>query len=217
MKDYYQVLKIDRSATTEEIREAYLKLAKEHHPDKHAGEGDSAGANQEFTVIAEAYKVLIDRKRRREYDQALLAPQRDASPEEKASRVQAEASFKHGMSALEAKEFARAEMYLRAACDLNPEVAKYRSFLGVAMAGQGKGFKAAESRCKEAIEMEIYNPNHYVNLGIVYRMMGQAEKAKSQFEQALQWNPKHKTALGELEKLKTGRKGILERFLKKRG
>lgn len=108
-------------------------------------------------------------------------------------------------------------MYLRAAVELSPEVAKYKSYLGVAIAGQGKGFTAAERCCTEAIEMEIYNPDHYVNLGLVYRSKGEKDKAKARFEQALQWSPRNRRALKELEKMEGRKKGILQRLLNKRG
>jgi len=217
MKDYYGILKVDRSATSEEIRNAYLKLAKEHHPDKVASERDPASTSEEFALIVEAYKVLMDRQKRRQYDLSLLAPSTARSPEAEAGRAQAESSFKHGVSALESGEFARAELYFRAAVDRNPEVAKYKSYLGVAIAGQGKRFKMAEARCKEAIQMEIYNSEHYVNLGIVYLDKGEEEKARVEFQHALEWNPHNQRATKELESLDSQKKGILDRLLKKRG
>lgn len=61
-KDYYQLLGINKSATKEEVKKAFHKLAHKHHPDK-AG-GDEA----RFKEINEAYQVLSDEKKRQEYD-----------------------------------------------------------------------------------------------------------------------------------------------------
>lgn len=61
-KDYYQLLGIHKSATTEEVKKAFHKLAHKYHPDK-AG-GDEA----RFKEINEAYQVLSDEKKRKEYD-----------------------------------------------------------------------------------------------------------------------------------------------------
>ncbi|MEN6411211.1 MAG: J domain-containing protein [Veillonellales bacterium] len=61
MTDYYQVLGIDRSATEQEIKSAYRKLAMQHHPDR----GGDAG---EFQKVSEAYATLSDAQRRAEYD-----------------------------------------------------------------------------------------------------------------------------------------------------
>ena len=72
MKDYYEVLGLTTEAPTEEIRIAYRKLAKANHPDKH--KGDPAYV-EKFKDIQEAYDVLSDAEKRKEYD-AQLARQK---------------------------------------------------------------------------------------------------------------------------------------------
>ena len=64
-EDYYKVLGVAREATDEEIKKAYRKLAMKYHPD-HA-KGDKA-AEERFKKISEAYAVLSDKEKRREYD-----------------------------------------------------------------------------------------------------------------------------------------------------
>jgi len=61
-KDYYEILGVDKSANSEEIKKAFRKLAHKYHPDK--GGGDSA----KFKEASEAYSVLSDEKKRAEYD-----------------------------------------------------------------------------------------------------------------------------------------------------
>lgn len=65
-KDYYAVLGVERGASDEEIKRAYRRLARKHHPD--ANPGDPT-AEERFKEIGEAYSVLSDPQRRAAYDQ----------------------------------------------------------------------------------------------------------------------------------------------------
>lgn len=60
-KNYYDILGVDKKATKDDIKKAFRKLAQKHHPDK-------GGDEAKFKEITEAYSILADEKRRREYD-----------------------------------------------------------------------------------------------------------------------------------------------------
>ncbi len=64
-RDYYEVLGVNRSATEEEIKTAYRKLAMKYHPDRNQGDKE---AEDKFKEVAEAYEVLRDRNKRSMYD-----------------------------------------------------------------------------------------------------------------------------------------------------
>src|SRR5574337_1914719 len=64
-KDYYAILGVPEQATEEELRRAYRRLALTHHPDKNPGDPK---AEERFKAISEAYAVLMDQGKRRQYD-----------------------------------------------------------------------------------------------------------------------------------------------------
>jgi molecular chaperone DnaJ len=71
-KDFYKVLGVPDTATAEEIKKSYRKLAQTHHPDANPGD---AGAEERFKEISEAYATLSDPEQRKDYDQVRrLAP-----------------------------------------------------------------------------------------------------------------------------------------------
>ena len=65
-KDYYSILGVDRKAGQDEIKKAFRKLARKHHPDVNQGNKTSA---EKFKEISEAYEVLSDPEKRRKYDE----------------------------------------------------------------------------------------------------------------------------------------------------
>ena len=64
-KDYYRVLGVPEAATADEIKKAYRRLAKKHHPDANPG---NKAAETRFKEISEANAVLSDADKRKQYD-----------------------------------------------------------------------------------------------------------------------------------------------------
>ena len=67
-RDYYEVLGVPRSASDDDIKKAYRKLAMNHHPDRNQGAG-AAAAEEKFKEAKEAYEILSDASRRAAYNQ----------------------------------------------------------------------------------------------------------------------------------------------------
>ena len=65
-RDYYEVLGVSKTATDDELKKAYRKLAKQYHPDLHPGDKE---AEAKFKEINEAYEILSDADKRAKYDQ----------------------------------------------------------------------------------------------------------------------------------------------------
>src|SRR5213595_830389 len=64
-RDYYKILGVERTASEEEIRKAFRKLARQYHPDVAK---DKTKAEEKFKEINEAYEVLSDPAKRKKYD-----------------------------------------------------------------------------------------------------------------------------------------------------
>ena len=65
-RDYYEVLGVSRSASEDELKKAYRKVAMKHHPDRNPGDKK---AEEKFKEASEAFEVLGDREKRARYDQ----------------------------------------------------------------------------------------------------------------------------------------------------
>lgn len=74
-RDYYEVLGVSKTASDDEIKKAFRTLAKKYHPDMHPGDKE---CEEKFKEAQEAYAVLSDAEKRKQYDQfghaALTAP-----------------------------------------------------------------------------------------------------------------------------------------------
>ena len=67
-RDYYEVLGVGRNATSDEVKDAYRRLARKYHPDMNP-EQDKKSAEEKFKELSEAYEVLSDSSKRKLYDQ----------------------------------------------------------------------------------------------------------------------------------------------------
>lgn len=64
-KSYYEILGVERTASQDEIKKSYRKLAVQYHPDKTSGDAE---AEEKFKEVVEAYEILSDEEKRRNYD-----------------------------------------------------------------------------------------------------------------------------------------------------
>jgi len=202
----YQTLRLEPGAGTDSVKESYLLLAKEYHPDRFFDsryEGLKGEITSIFMRVNEAYNVLSDARRRSEYDRKELhfqADRQEKGEPESDSRV-AQQQFRKGMETLKAGDTWTAVESFRWAVQLSPRNALYHSWLGAALTTTRKRLHEAEEHCKTAIALDYSNPLFYLHLGQVYKTGKLPQKAKKQFETALKLDPKFRQASDEIKGL----------------
>lgn len=195
-KDYYKILGVGRSASGEEIKRAFFRLAKKYHPDRHRG-AKSGEYEVKFAQIKEAYNVLKDRAAKADYDGRLKAGG-GAKKSSSKEKYRAEELYNTGLKAIKIQDFNSAIDLLKAAIRLEPEKAEYYSALGIALSEKPRRLHEAREVCERAVEMEPYGVENYIRLGLVYKKAGLQMRARKQFEKALRWDPGNAIAREEL-------------------
>lgn len=196
-ENYYLILGVSKSATAGEIRTAYLKLARELHPDHILDPKKKIEAQEKFSRVTMAYRILSDLNKRREYDRKISKGKTEVS---ESRDVQAKNAFQRGVLYLKRGDPWRALSLLRIAYRFNPQKAIYLSYLGLALVKTKQYQEEGVNKLTEAAKMELFNPMVHVNLGLAYKTLDNIEKAVAAFQEALHWDPNNLIALRELGK-----------------
>ena len=180
-RDYYKILKVSRNASTEEIKEAYRRLAREYHPDLHPG---NPSAPERFKEICQAYEVLSDSVQRTEYDQGFESMkskdrQQKNSPQEFYVRGVAKALDKDYQGAV--------EDYTQA-IELNPQ------FVEAYLKRATTRYKLGDDRgtlkdCTQALQINPNLAQAYYYQGRARYRLGYTQAAIEAYTQAIRLEP----------------------------
>jgi len=197
MENYYTILGVSSTATMAEIKMAYMKLARQYHPDKFTDEEEKRKANEHFSKITAAYRVLSDEKLRTDYDHSL---EKGTKPQDQIQGTQAKNAFSRALDFLKHNDPWRAVNLLRIACRYDAQPL-YLSYLGLALVYTRQYQKEGFERLQEAMKQLMFNPIVYVNLGLAYEYVGNKEQALKYFYEALNWDGKNDVARKGIERL----------------
>jgi len=200
--DYYSILGIDRDATSDMIRKAYYKNAKEFHPDRHVHVTSTAIKDKLkliFSYNSSAYKILSDTKEREKYDKSLKLISPD--PLKQNNLEIAKKRFIEGKKAFTEGSYPEACNLFTQAVYFDATVADYHFYLGLTYKHQGR-LRDAEKEISMAIHIKPREASYLTEAGYVYLHLGLILRAKSTFEKAIKLDAFSKRVSQGLEKIK---------------
>jgi len=204
--NYYEILGVPRTATEEEIRDRFRKLARENHPDRYKGD-DKASAEKQFQTLTEAMNVLTNETRRKQHDQMLSGGTVRSSASDP-TQV-AKAYLANGVKAYKAGDYVAAVEAFDMAVKHNDADAKAHHYLALAAARIPSKMRQAVQAIENAVQKEPYNPVFLKDAGQLCRKVGLFAKAERYFEEALKWdqgNAEIQAALAETRSARASRK-----------
>lgn len=195
--NYYEVLGVDRSATEQEIRDRFRRLARENHPDRYRGP-DKAEAEKKFQVLTEAVNVLTNAERRRQHDSELGSVA--GRPSVDFAQI-AKAYLGKGVKAYKEGDWRAAYENFDMAAKHNPQDGKAFHYLALAASRIPAFTRQAVQAIETAVQREPMNPLYLKDAGLMCKRAGLVAKAERYLEESLKWdasNAEVQAALSEL-------------------
>lgn len=212
--NYYEVLGVERSATEQEIRDRFRRLARENHPDRYRGP-DKADAERRFQTLTEAVNVLTNAAKRRQHDSELVS----GSGKGLVDYAQiAKAYLAKGVKAFKENDLSAAYENFDMAVKHNPQDGKAFHYLALAASKIPAYTRQAVQAIESAVQREPMNALYLKDAGLLCKRAGLTAKAERYLEEALKWdatNAEVQTALAELRETKEASKGGFSIFGKR--
>lgn len=208
-KNFYNILVVPRNATTGQIRQRFMALARERHPDRFQGAAKER-AEKEFQEITEAFNVLSDPERRRLHDLELARPQTQSQGADPAQL--ARVYLQRGIKAYKEKNYLEAADNFDRATQAQPENAKAWHHLALACSHQRRWLSRATTAIARACELEPMNVDYLKLAGRIFESAGMTLRAEQYYNQSLKWGGEDPAVQERLEALrkdaKKGRTGF---------
>ena len=206
--DYFVVLGVTPKASTDEVKAAFLELAKVFHPDRLPESAAHLAAKMRavFEAVREAYDVLQSDARRASY-QASLPTEKDSQSVAKPGE-EARICVRRGDALLRKRDFAGAQREYHQAYLLEPNAAYLAAEAWALYSDPARKEEAARAKqmIADAIKKDPHCDRAHYQLGVLARVEGDLARAEKHFAQAVDANPKHFEAAQELRLLRLRRK-----------
>jgi curved DNA-binding protein CbpA len=199
--NYYEVLGVERSATEQQIRDRFRKLARENHPDRYKGP-DKADAERRFQTLTEAVNILTNPTRRKQHDSEIAVISKGGAID--FAQI-SKAYMAKGVKAYKENDFRGAYENFDLAAKHNEKDAKAWYHVALAAARIPSMTRQAVQAIETAAQLEPVNPTYLRDAGRISKAAGLSAKAERYFEQALQWDPQNVELQSALAELRAGK------------
>ncbi len=196
-EDYYAVLGVEESASQEEIRKAYLALAKKLHPDRFPNDPDKRlVAQSEFAKVSRAHDVVSDAERRAEYDAVrLLTRKRHSQTNLSAVGNDSHEDGEGPLTDVPLSSTGNFQIPGNESEEENINIKWANKHLSRADdLFRRRNYKEAETALKEAIRLVPTDPRYHNKLAEVYLARGWKTLAMTEVQSALRNDPKNAEA-----------------------
>jgi curved DNA-binding protein CbpA len=199
--NYYEVLGVERSASEQEIRDRFRKLARENHPDRYNG-SDKADAERKFQTLTEAVNVLTNTARRRQHDTELTS----TSSKGPADFAQvAKAYLAKGVKAFKEGDYRTAYENFDMAVKHNAQDGKAFHYLALAAVRVPSMARQAVQAIETAVQREPLNAVYLKDAGLILKRAGLLAKAERYLDEAAKWDASNIEVQSALAELRQGR------------
>jgi CheY-like chemotaxis protein/tetratricopeptide (TPR) repeat protein len=221
----FEVLDVAQDAEDEDVRAAYVDLAKRTHPDRFSAFGDAIRrlAEEVFGRVSLAHETLTDRRGRDGYRLQLAQGARLEEEMDEARRaLAAEEEFQKGAAALKSRRYHPAFEAFKSAVELYPHEGEYLAYLGwtrfLSAQRDESAQKEAVKALRKAAKLAPDSEKPYLFLGQLLKATGRHEPAERMFVKAVQVKSDCVEALRELRLINLRRekqKGLVRRLLRR--
>ncbi len=199
-KNYYAVLDLPPSSTTEKIRSRFRELARTRHPDRFQG-AEKAAAEAEFQELTEAFNVLSDPERRRLHDLELARPDLTQGKGSDPAQV-VRLYLQRGIKAYKEKNYLEAADNFDRATKTDPDSAQAWHHLALACSHQQRWLARGLEAIAHACELDKMNAAYLKLAGRLHAQAGLAERATHYYNEALTWGGEDAAVRQALDELK---------------
>lgn len=183
MIDFYEILGVPETASATEVRTAYVRLAKERHPDRFSDPEQKRVAQEFFKNLTGAFNTLSNDRTRREYDEERKRPKLSGAEEI------ARDAFDRGCRHFDGGQFHEAVELLRTATQLKGDEPRYHVALSRALAKNPHWAREAIQAAEKAVELEPGNATYHLELALLFVARQLPLRARKAAETALRLNP----------------------------